>query len=1291
MRIVDVAIRYRTSIVVLTLLLSIGGLISYITIPKESQPSIEIPNIVITTVYAGVSPDDIESLITQPIEREIQNINGIREIRSTSTEGVSTVVIEFDPTISIDDAYQRVRDKVDIAKPNLPGDVNEPIVSEIDISDFPIMTVNLAGDYSLARLKDVAERLQDELESIPSVLEVDLIGGLEREMQVDVDLARLQGYNLTFNDLVEAIQRENANIPGGSVDVERLNYLVRISGEIRDADEIRNLIISTPGGTPIYVRDIADVQFGFQERKSYSNLNILQEEVDGRLVAANSAGADPLQVISLNVKKRSGDNIIDTANRVRQIVDEFAFPPGTQVLITGDQSEMVEALVTDLENNIISGLIFVVAVLLFFLGVRNAVLVGIAIPLSMFISFIVFQTLGYTLNFIILFSLIIALGMLVDNAIVIVENIFRFREEGYSRFEAARLGTREVGGAVVASTATTVAAFFPMMFWPGIIGKFMSFLPLTLIITLSCSLFVALVINPVITGIFVKLESEPASPVNSRTRRLVILGVLLLAAIIGFANWRTLLVLAIAAPVLYYLHTRVFRPTGDRFVQKGLPRLVSAYREFLGWMLERDYTVSRPYLRNTLALGLFTGGFALTILGMLLSGFGPQVGPFGLSGWILLGPGLLMLVTGVLGIIFHTLESLYLGGRGSVRGGIIFGLITLGMVSLMVLGPRDVEPMVILEMAFLPALIIVVGLLGATFNRRTRLILTDNRAKLLNGTLGALFFIVLMFRLSPTGVVFFPATDPTQIRITAEAPLGTNLEASRQVAETVQNRVNVLLADNERSSANVKNLLLNIGVGGDFFFGGGSARPERSVITLNLVDYSDREESSTETLRRIRQQLEGIPGAELEIGQDQMGPPTGAPVNIEIRGEDFARIQQITRDVRMRLVEAAETDRIPGLVDIKDNLNVGRPEFQVRIDRERAARFGLNSRQVAQTVRAAISGAEAGQFRDGENEFDIMVRLAPEQRASLESIQNLTILYEGQQIPISAVADFEVASGLGSITRLNLSRVSTIQGGVAPGFNGNAVLAQVRQELRQYEEQMPAGYTLSYTGESEDQQESFGFLTTALLIGILLIFMILVAQFNSISTPFIIMVAVGLSLIGVLLGLIITRTPFGLFTFIGIISLAGIVVNNNIVLIDYAMQLRTRGLSKRDAIVEAGATRLRPVLLTALTTILGLIPLTFGINIDFVGLLTSLDPDFQFGSQNTQFWGPMGTAIISGLAFATFLTLVIVPVMYSSFDSISVRLGDYFGTGEHVPEEMRIGSGDGLGGGVVRPVPLGDT
>jgi multidrug efflux pump subunit AcrB len=1254
MRITDIATKHRTSIVVLTIILFIGGLYSYIVLPKESTPSIEVPYINVTTFYPGASPDDVAELITKEIEQEIKGITGIKEIRSTSTEGLSSIVVEFHPDVPIDDAEQEVRDQVDAAKPDLPVDAEDPVITEIDTSEFPIMTVNLAASYSLTRLKELAEDLRDEIESVPGILEVDVVGGLEREVQVDVDLNSLLGYGLSFTDIADAIRDENTNIPGGSFDLSDQNYLVRVDGRFSRPEEIENFVVAAPNGMPIYVKDLAEVRFGFKDRESYARLKLIQIEEEGTLTQVD----DPVyrQVISLNVKKRSGENILETAAAVQEILDTYPMPQGTFILITGDQSEMVEELVNDLENNIIAGMIFVVLVLLFFLGVRNALLVGLAIPMSMMTSFLLLLVLGYTLNFIILFSLIIALGMLVDNAIVIVENIYRFREEGHPPWEAARKGTAEVGAAVVASTATTVAAFAPMLFWPGMIGEFMSFMPLTLIVTLSASLFVALVINPVITGYLVRVDENGKERTATRRgstwlKRLAAGATVAVLGLIALVNPITALVLGVSGVIVYLLYRYLLRPVADGFVVNGLPRLIGRYREFLDWMLVRDYSVKAAMLRNTGALAAFSGGVILLLLGAMLGAAAGMI-----AGLALIIPGALLAGIGLLGIVLHALESLYIGGRTSIKVAVGLALVIGGLIGLTFLGTDPMPAFSAGVLLAVPAIIGLFGILGALFNRRAYLILTDNRARLLTGTLAVLFTVLAIFVFTSAGVAFFPDTDPNQVRVNLVAPEGTNIEASNQIAEEAQRRIDDLLAENPTSFANVENILVNVGAGGNAQFGATFRQEERSVISLNLVDFVDRSEPGPATLERLRRGLQGIPGVEIDIDKDSHGPPTGPPVNIEIAGPDFDEAARLAGEVKRRLVVASESRRIPGLVDVSDSLQMGRPEIHVDIDRERAAQFGLSTKRIGDIVRQAIQGTEATRWRFGDEEYDVRVRLREEDRSSPRTLENLTLRQGQMGIPLVAIADVSWTTGAGAVTHLDLDPVVTVSANTAAGFNSQAVLNQVRTYLADFERTMPPGYQMRYTGEQQEQNEAFSFLTTALLIGIALIFMILIAQFNSVSSPVLIMIAVGLGLIGVLVGLIVTGTPFSLFTFIGVISLAGIIVNNNIVLVDYINQLRARGMRRREAIVEAGATRLRPVMLTALTTILGLVPLTFGFNIDFVGLLTRLEPNIQFGSQNTQFWGPMGIAIISGLAFGTFLTLVVVPVIYSAFDSIAVTV-----------------------------------
>jgi len=1314
MKIVDLAIRYRPSVAILTIMLTIGGLVSYLTISKEAFPSIEIPTVVVTTIYPGASPTDIESLVTRIIEEEIQSVSDIEEIRSTSVRGVSTIMVEFTTGVSLDFAYQRVRDKVQIAKPRLPSDIEEPIVAEFDVEDIPIMSINLAGAFSVTQLKNIAEELGDEIEKMPNILEVDLIGALEREVKVDVDIRALQGYDLTFSDLIETINSENSNTPGGTIRVDSKDYIVRIDGEFRDIrEEIEGLILKNPNGYPVYVRDVADVYLGYKERSTYSRLQLLQEEQGTHLFRLAETGSYP--VITLNVKKRSGANILDTADEIRDVLDKFPLPRGAQIAITGDQSETVQLLVDDLENNIISGLIFVVLVLLFFLGFRTAVLVGIAIPLSMFLTFLVFQVIGQELNFIILFSLIIALGMLVDNAVVIVENIYRFRELGYSRFEAAKRGTAEVGSAVVASTATTVAVFIPMLFWPGITGEFMGYLPMTLIITLTCSLFVAIVINPVITGYFVRLDTDPRMSYSLTVRS--ILAVLLggVALIIGLSNWQTLLVLSVALPILMVTHRFVFSPVTRGFVSQALPNLIAWYRSFLRTQLQREYEIQAPIFhkrRLWISAGLCYGiGLAILIVNSFIGGFGgnsPLIGisaifglvvvilmiiatittpnPFlrnsfwfislalgfglGIIGGVVAGfanvtaamvlfyPAAILFVAGLFMIFAHCIETIYLNGLNSIKAGIVFAIFSSAFLGLMAL-VRGAEFQIILILLSLPALIIGIGALGYLLNRkrmepRTHLLITDNRSRLMVSVAGSFIAIIVLFAAAPTGVEFFPDTDPNIITVDLELPLGTHLNETNNTTQVAQSRINSLIERNQADQGNIKNILVNVGTsssGGDLM-GGGPGSPESSVVTLNVVRYGNRAETSRNTLLRLRESLQGIPGVIFEINKDNAGPPVGKPVNIEITGRDFSEITRITKEITDILTRASLDNTIPELVDINNNLNTGRPQIQVHIDRERAARIGLDSREVSSVIRSAIQGSEATKYRSGEDEYDVIVRLKENQRASLETLDALTVIHDGSQIPLSSIADFEISGGYGSITRLNLNRVATVTGDIIPGANGAAVLQQVQAHLSEYQNLMPIGYQMTYTGESEDQAEAFGFLQVAMGIGIAAITLILIAQFNSVIAPIIIMLAVILGLIGVLLGLILTRTPFGLMTFIGLISLAGIVVNNNIVLIDYIRQLRDRGLTKIEAIIDGGATRLRPVLLTFLTTVIGLVPLTFGLNIDFVGLLADLAPNLQIGSQNTQFWGPMGIAIISGLTFATFLTLVIVPVMYSALDSL---------------------------------------
>ena len=1089
------AINNRISVLVLVALVAIMGILSYLTIPKESFPNITVPNIFVVTLYPGVSPEDMESLVTRKLEDELGNISEIKKMTSTSTEGYSSVVLEFDTGIDIEEALEKVREKVDLAKVELPEDAEEPLVQEVNLSEFPIMQINLSGDYDLEILKNIAENLQDKIEAIPTVLGVDLTGGLEREVQVDVDLAKLKYYNLSFGDIIGAISAENVTIPGGDISVGTKSFLLRVPGQYQETAPIEDVVLKVNGDKPIYLRDIAKVTFGFKERETYSTL-------------------DESPVITLGVKKRTGENILETYDMVSAILEEAlpTLPPTTTYKITNDQSKDVKNMVSSLENNIISGLILVIGVLLFFLGVRNASFVGISIPLSMFLSFIILSALGITMNMIVLFSLILALGMLVDNAIVVVENIFRYLEEGYDNFESAKKGTGEVAGPIIAGTSTTLAAFFPMIFWPGIVGEFMGYLPKTLIITLSSSLFVGLIINPVICALFMTIDGDTNKAQLTKRGKKILYGILALVLFIlvisSFVTWTMLIVLG---AFLWLLNNYVLAPTGKWWQAKGLNVFINTYENSLIWALNNR---------------LKTVGIAFFVLFM----------------------------------------------------------------SFVVLG---------------------------VFN---------------------------------PGTEFFPEDiPPRDVYVQIETPVGSDVEFTRSVVDKVAERVK-----NIPQASDINTILAVSGaaISSDPAGGGGNST-HKGTVAINFVDYELREGDIFEAMEYIRNDLSGvIAGANITIEKPQDGPPTGPPINLEISGPDMVELTRISNDV----LSILEADSIFAKIDgLETDLPDSRPEIRVEVDREKAGLYELNTNIIGMTIRQAINGVEASKFRDGKEEYEIVVRLAKEYRDDLSTLSDLTVFHEGVQIPLSEVAFWEISDGFGGIRHKESERVITVSADVRSGYQSNAVLAQAQQVLSTYLNGLPPGYSYEWTGQQQEQDESFAFLGRAFLIAVFLISFILVSQFNSIVKPIIILSSVVMSTAGVFYGLVTFQMAFGLMAFLGLISLAGVVVNNAIVLIDYVDILRDRdGFDLRSALVQAGKVRFRPVILTAITTTLGLVPLAIGFNFDFITLVnnpleffTHLGEYIYWGGEQAAWWGPMAIAVIVGLLFSTFLTLILVPVLYS--------------------------------------------
>jgi len=1112
----SLAINNRTSVIILTFIIVIMGILSYSSMPKENFPEVVVPTIYVGTPYPGNSPVDIENLVTRPIEKEIKGISGLDNVSSTSIQDYSTVIVEFTPDVDISRALQDVKDAVDQAKSELPNDLDqEPNVFEVNLSDLPIMFINISGEYSLNELKQYAEYLQDEIESLSEIQEAEVRGALEREILIAADPYKMEAMRVSFSDIQNAIAAENVTVSGGNLKAGEFRRSLRIMGEFDNINQIKDVVIKSESGDIVYVQDVAQVKDTYEERGSFARSN-----------------SNP--VVTLDVVKRNGANVIDASDKIKEIIaeaKEVRYPEDLEIVITNDQSKYTRLQLNNLENSIISGVILVVLVLAFFMNLRNALFVGIAIPMSMFMSFMLLNFFGISINLMVLFSLILALGMLVDNGIVVVENIYRLIEEGYSTVRAAKEGVGEVALPIITSTATTLAAFLPLAFWSGLIGEFMRFLPITLIIVLSSSLFVALVINPVLTALFMKLKTKP-SPKNKKRLMMIAGGIILVAVVFyvvgNFVVANLLMISALLIPFNLYL----LSPAIDWFQNVLLTRLESLYTKTVSFAL----TGIRPY------------------------------------------------------VIFF-------------------------------------------------------------------------------GTFGLLAFSIMLVVWKSPKVEFFPSSDPDYINIFVEKPIGTAIETTNDLTKDIEEKVFATL---EPYKYMVESVISQVGEGASDPTQGPSqgSTPQKSKITVSFIDYELRRGVSTTALMEdIRDVIGEYPGAQVSVDKNPVGPPVGKPINIEVKGENYQKLIGLVDQIRANIQNA----NIGGIEELKTDLETGKAELIVDIDREKARRFGLSTSTIATELRTALFGNEISKFKDGEDDFPINLRLKDDYRYDVNALLNQKVTFRDKfgnqkQIPISSVADVRYSSTFGSVKRKDSDRVITIFSNVLDGYNATEINTQIKDVIDDM--QLPSGYEVSFTGEQQEQQESGQFLIRALLIAVMTIFLIIVAQFNSVTTPFIIMASVLLSTIGVFLGLVVFDMNFVvIMTGIGIISLAGVVVNNAIVLIDYTNLIRERRraeLNIKDdevlpydeivnSIVDGGRIRLRPVLLTAITTVLGLIPLAVGLNINFYTLLSDFDPQIYYGGFNADFWGPMAWTVIFGLVFATFLTLVVVPVMYLIVDKIKLR------------------------------------
>ena len=1114
------SIENRVTVFVLIGIISIAGLYSYLTVPKESFPEVVIPQVYIGTAYPGNSPTNMEKLITRPLEKEINTITGVDAITSTSVQGYSAIDVKFTFDVEPSEALRKVKDAVDkaMSDPDFPDDLPaEPNIFELNFSELlPVMNVNLSGDYPLDELKRYAEQLEESIEALPQVSKVDVRGVMDREVEVEVDYLRAEAMQVSFNDIAGAIAAENLTISGGDLLVDNFRRSVQVVGDFTSTRDIEQVIVKSENDAPVYLRDVATVRFVEKEKTSYAREYLRP-------------------VVSLDIIKRAGTNLLEVSDGINAIIDEARvqdLPPNLSITITNDQSDQTRNQVDELQNSIIFGVLLVVGVLLFFLGMRNALFVGIAIPLSMFMSFMILAAFGVTFNTMVLFSLVLALGMLVDNGIVVVENVYRYMSEGKSPVEAARYGVGEVAWPIIASTATTLAAFLPLALWPGLFGEFMKYLPITLIIVLGSSLFVALVINPVLAVYFMRVGEEQ---VNRRrvwivSGGLMAVGVLLLLT--GATTWGNLFLLGGGFGLL---NTYFLSPASTRFQNGFLPVLENGYERFLRFALSGR----RPWY-------------------------------------------------------------------------FFFGT-------------------------------------------------------------GSLFFIAIVLMATfPPKVEFFPGNEPQYLNIFISKPIGTDIEETNRVAKEVEQAVLEVLNDSAFMRPHPETGVLESFVANSVIgqVGNGTSdpsegpslgdTPNKARIVVNFVKYQDRRGLSTiDVLNAVRDRLKGYPDAEIIVAKNSAGPPQGPPINLELTGEDYDQLLIAATAVRQHLRDL----NFDGVEELKIDVDKTKPELPITIDREKAQRYGLSTQSIGYTIRTALFGREVSTYKDGEDDYPINLRFAESDRNNIDALMNQKVIFrsasDGQikEIPISAVATIERGTTFSSVKRKDLDRVITISSNVLEGANANQIVADMKDALANYA--LPDGIQWRFTGQQEEQAEELAFLTRALLIALFLIFLIIVAQFNAISSPFIIGFSVFFSLIGVLLGLVIFRMDFVIImTMIGIISLAGVVVNNAIVLIDYTDLLRNMRKAQlgqpdelpfpevEEAVVMAGKTRLRPVLLTAITTVLGLLPLAVGFNIDFISLLATYDPKIYIGGDNNVFWKPMSWAIVYGLTFATFLTLIIVPVMY---------------------------------------------
>ncbi|MDO7848815.1 efflux RND transporter permease subunit [Hymenobacter sp. M29] len=1103
------SINNKTSIYIITVLLCVAGIFAYIKLGKEKFPDIVIPRIIVATVYPGTSPTDIENLVTRQLEKEIKSVNGVKHINSTSNQDYCIVDVEFTSGVDVQAAKQLIKDAVDKASTELPNDLpSAPLVKEINISEQPIMFVNLAGNLPAAQLKKFADDFQDKIEALPEITRVDIVGALDQQVNVDVDLNKLRASRLGFSDISRAIGGENVTVSGGSIDVGGQKRAVRVAGQYVRAADIADIQIKNLNGAPVRLGDIATVTDGFKDRESYARL-------DGK------------PAITLNVVKRQGENLIDASDKIKALIadSKASLPKELTITVTGDTSNDTRVTLHDLINTIIIGFLLVTLILMFFMGTTNALFVGLSVPISMFLAFLVIPVFGFTLNMIVLFAFLLALGIVVDDAIVVIENTHRLLHEhpNLTTPKAAKFAAGEVFVPVLAGTLTTVAPFVPLLFWPGIVGSFMYYLPVTLIITLMASLVVAFIMNPVFAVSFMERENhfeEDLHRTPKLTRNfLLAMGGLLVVAILGYVAHSPFVGnLFITIILLCFLDKFVFIKMIAWFQTRALPKFQNGYGSLVGW------SINHPTIVMVGVLVLFIGSFVAV-------------------------------------------------------------------------GVRK------------PA------------------------------------------------VAFFPKGDPKFIYTYLKMPVGTRVAVTDSITKVLEKRIYGVIGE---KNPDVESVITNVAIGaGDpgEATAAGVSQSHMGKVGVAFKELSERTGPATHTyMDKIREVVKGIPGAEVSVDQEASGPPTGKEIAIEVAGDDYPKLAALSKKV----IRYVDSMKIGGVEQLRSNLEDRNPEIAVNINRTRANREGISTGQIGLEVRTAIYGTEASKFKTADDEYPIQVRYAKPYRDDVDAVVNAPLTFRDatgavRQVPISAIADVTYGSTYGGIKRKDTKRIITISSNVLGGYTGPDVVRNIQTALKSFP--LPPGYTINMGGAQENQKETSDFLPLAGIGALGLIFLILVTQFNSFSKPVIILSEVLFSIAGVFWGLAITGQSVSIvMTGVGIIALAGIVVKNGILLVEFMDMLRAQGMPLREAIVLAGRTRLNPVILTATAATLGLIPLAIGLNIDFYELFNSGNAHFFIGGESVTFWGPLAWTIIFGLVFATGITLLVVPVMYLLSETLKGKI-----------------------------------